>query len=72
MGQSWWIFELHALVFARWLGEHLGVEVVSRDRGGEYAEAARRTAPEAADRKQIVARERTLARPAVVYSTLQR
>ncbi len=34
--------------FARWLGEHPGVEVVSRDRGGEYAEAARRTAPEAA------------------------
>lgn len=50
--------ERHALVeilpdrsadtFARWLGEHPGVEVVSRDRGGEYAEAARRTAPEAA------------------------
>jgi transposase len=34
--------------FARWLSEHPGVEVVSRDRGGEYAEAARRTAPEAA------------------------
>src|SRR5829696_8360386 len=32
--------------FARWLGEHPGVEVVSRDRGGEYAEAARRVAPE--------------------------
>ena len=50
--------ERHALVeilpdrsadtFARWLGEHPGVEVVSRDRGGEYAEAARRIAPEAA------------------------
>ncbi len=50
--------ERHALVdvlpdrsadtFARWLGEHPGVEVVSRDRGGEYAEAARRVAPEAA------------------------
>jgi transposase len=31
--------------FARWLGEHPGVEVVSRDRGGEYAEAASRAAP---------------------------
>ena len=49
--------ELHALVdvlpdrsadtFARWLGEHPGVEVVSRERGGEYAEAARRAAPHA-------------------------
>jgi hypothetical protein len=33
--------------FARWLGEHPGVEVVSRDRGGEYAEAARRAVPHA-------------------------
>jgi transposase len=33
--------------FARWLSEHPGVEVVSRDRGGEYAEAARRAAPHA-------------------------
>jgi transposase len=33
--------------FARWLGEHPGVEVLSRDRGGEYAEAARRAAPQA-------------------------
>jgi transposase len=49
--------ERHALVdvlpdrsadtFARWLGEHPGVEVVSRDRGGEYAEAARRVVPHA-------------------------
>ena len=49
--------ERHALVdvlpdrsadtFARWLGGHPGVEVVSRDRGGEYAEAARRAAPHA-------------------------
>src|SRR4051794_34925930 len=49
--------ERHALVdvlpdrsadtFARWLSEHPGVEVVSRDRGGEYAEAARRAAPHA-------------------------
>ncbi len=33
--------------FAYWLSEHPGVEVVSRDRGGEYAEAARRAAPHA-------------------------
>ena len=33
--------------FARWLDEHPGVEVVSRDRGGEYAQAARRAAPHA-------------------------
>ncbi len=30
--------------FARWLMEHPGVEIVSRNRGGEYAEAARRAA----------------------------
>jgi transposase len=49
--------ERHALVdvlpdrsadtFACWLQEHPGVEVVSRDRGGEYAQAARRAAPHA-------------------------
>jgi hypothetical protein len=49
--------ERHALVdvlpdrsadgFARWLGEHPGVEIVSRDRSGEYAEAARKAAPDA-------------------------
>ena len=33
--------------FAHWLSEHPGVEIVSRDRGGEYAEAARRAAPHA-------------------------
>jgi hypothetical protein len=31
--------------FARWLSEHPGVEVVSRDHGGEYAEATKRAAP---------------------------
>jgi DNA-binding CsgD family transcriptional regulator len=30
-----------------WLAEHPGTEVVSRDRGGEYAEGAKRGAPEA-------------------------
>ncbi len=49
--------ERHALVdlladrsadsFARWLMKHPGVEVVRRDRGGEYAEAARRAASDA-------------------------
>ena len=33
--------------FARWLVEHPGVEIVSRDRGGEYAEAALRAVPHA-------------------------
>jgi transposase len=36
-----------ANTFAHWLGEHPGVEIVSRDRSGEYAEAARRAAPHA-------------------------
>src|SRR5215210_4251168 len=36
-----------ANTFAEWLMEHPGVEIVSRDRGGEYAEAARRAAPSA-------------------------
>jgi transposase len=33
--------------FAHWLGEHPSVEIVIRDRGGEYAEATRRAAPHA-------------------------
>jgi transposase len=33
--------------FARWLTEHPGVEVVSRDRSGEYGEAVSRVAPRA-------------------------
>ena len=36
-----------ANTFAQWLMEHPGVEIVSRDRSGEYAEAVRRAAPHA-------------------------
>lgn len=40
--------ERSADVVATWLNAHPGVPIVSRDRGGEYAEGAKRGAPEAA------------------------
>ncbi len=67
MGQSWWTWSGarsstfcqigQAPTFAPWLRQYPGVQIISRDRGSDYAAAAREAAPQArqiADRFHLV------------------
>lgn len=58
-----------AATFAGWLRAHPGVEIISRDRGGPYADAARTAAPDAvqvSDRFHLLANLRLAFERAVV------
>ena len=54
-----------AETLVKWLKGHAGVEIISRDRGGDYAEGAKQGAPKA---KQIADRWHLLVRRIGAYS----